>query len=139
MPLFLTTKETAMNTQQYLEKVRTTTGFTDYRIAKDFGMQQTHVSKYNRGKLTLSESHAFIFSEVLNIPADKIIADTKLENATIKNNDEKIAFWQHQVNRLKNGVAGAFVFGVVALSPINEVYADEAQPVTQSSSYFILC
>lgn len=56
----------------------------------------------------------------------------------MKNNDEKIAFWTHQVNRLKNGLVGAFVFGVVALSPTNEVYADEEQPVTQSSSYFML-
>ena len=128
-----------MNTQQYLKQVRSTTGFTDYRIAKDFGMQQTDISKYNRGKLTLSESHAFIFSEVLNIPVGKIIADTKLENATIKNNDKKIAFWTRQVNRLKNGVAGALVFGFLALSPVDELHAqEESDNHNKNDAYFIL-
>jgi hypothetical protein len=124
---------------KHLDKVRETTGYTDYRIGKDFGIQQTELSRYKLGKQTLTESNAFIFGEILNENPARIIADTKLENAIKKGNDKKISFWTHQVNRLKNGVAGAFVFGVVALSPTNEVYADEAQPVTQSSSYFILC
>lgn len=127
-----------MNTQQYLEKVRTTTGFTDYRIGKNFKIPQPIISRYKNKTQTLSEKDAFVFAEVLGIEPSKIIADTKLENATMKNNDEKIAFWTHQVNRLKNGLAGAFVFSVVALFPTNEVYANETQPVTQSSSYFML-
>lgn len=120
-----------MNTQQYLEKVRDTTGFTDYRIGKDFKIPQPIISRYKNKTQTLSEKDAFVFAEVLGIEPSKIIADTKLENATIKNNAKKIAFWTHQVNRLKNGVAGAFVFGFLALSPIDDVHANKDQTVTQ--------
>lgn len=84
-----------MNTQQYLDKVRKTTGYTDYRIGKEFGIQQTNISKYNLGKQTLSETHAFQFSGILNENPARIIADTKLENAINKGNDKKIAFWTH--------------------------------------------
>ncbi len=91
-----------MNTPEYLDKVRAVTGFTNYKIAQEFAISQSEISKYKLGKVSLSEAHAFQFSEILGIPADKIIADTKLENALKKSDTKKIEFWTHQVERLTN-------------------------------------
>jgi transcriptional regulator with XRE-family HTH domain len=126
-----------MNTQQYLDKVRKATGFTYYRIAKNFGIPNQLISRYKNEKQTLSEKDAFVFAEVLGIEPSKIIADTKLENATIKNNTKKIAFWTHQVNRLKKGVASVFVFSFLALSPVDDVHAN-ANDSTRNANFSII-
>ena len=116
-----------MNTQQYLDQVRATTGFTDYRIAKELNVQPSLISRYNLGKLSLSETHAFQFSEVLKMPVGKIIADTKLENAQKKSDKKKIKFWQLQVNRLSNPDLEQKNAEEVQKVSINNLYAEFQQ------------
>jgi integrase len=123
-----------MNTQQYLDQVRATTGFTDYRIAKELNVQPSLISRYNLGKLSLSETHAFQFSEVLKMPVGKIIADTKLENAQKKSDKKKIKFWQFQVNRLSNPDLEQKNAEEVQKVSINNLYAEFQQKLNNLQS-----
>ena len=127
--MFETAKEITMKTQEYLAEVRRKTGYTNYKIGKDFGIPQPVISRYNTGKETLSETNAFQFSEVLQMPVGKIIADTKLENAINKKNVKKISFWKHQAERFKNNTTG-----MMTALPLGTW-----ETVTDLSSYFILC
>ena len=41
-------------TTEYLAMVRDRTGFSDYKIAKNYGINQSNLSKYSSGKAALS-------------------------------------------------------------------------------------
>ena len=47
--------------------VRNKTGYSDYKIAKEYDINQSNLSKYNSGKAALSETHAWLFANILNI------------------------------------------------------------------------
>ena len=110
-----------MNTKEYLETFRKITGYNDYRIAKEFNINQSNLSKYSRGVASLSEAHAFLFANILNINPAQIIADTKLEHAQRIKSKEKILFWQSQVDKYTKALYGQIN---IAVGQINPVLAD---------------
>ena len=72
-----------MKTAEYLVMVREKTGLSDYRIAKEYDINQSNLSKYSSGKAALSESHAWLFANILDINPAEVVAHTKFEQALI--------------------------------------------------------
>ena len=72
-----------IKTTEYLSMVREKTGFSDYKIAKEYDINQSNLSKYSSGKAALSETHAWLFANVLDIDPAEVVANTKLEHASI--------------------------------------------------------
>ena len=91
-----------MNTKttEYLAMVRNKTGFSDYKIAKEYDINQSNLSKYSSGKAALSETHAWLFANILNIDPAEVVANTKLEHALSTKNNSKAKFWQEQLNKI---------------------------------------
>ncbi len=110
-----------MNTQEYLALLRKKTGYNDYKIAQEFDINQSNLSKYSRGVATLSETHAFLFAQILELDPAQIIADTKLEHAISKQNTTKIKFWQNYVNLYAKPIKKT---PKIAIAQINPTLAD---------------
>jgi NAD+ synthase (glutamine-hydrolysing) len=89
-------------TKEYLAKVRYKTGFSDYRISQEYKINQSNLSKYSSGKSALSETHAWLFADILGINPAEVVANTKLEHAILNNNKSKSIFWQEQLEKLSN-------------------------------------
>lgn len=87
-------------TKDYLAKVRKKTGFSDYKISQTYDINQSNLSKYSSGKATLSEMHAWLFADILNLNPAQVVASTKLEQAKMNNNKEKSKFWQEQLEKI---------------------------------------
>ena len=112
-----------MQTHDYLALMRKVLDVTDYRISKDYNINQSLVSRYKLGRDTLSERHAFIFGRELGIDPQIIIAETKLENAKKKDRQDDVDFWQEQLDHY----AG------------KSYDLPNGQKVTQVDGQFILC
>ena len=87
-------------TTEYLAMVREKTGFSDYKIAKNYGINQSNLSKYSSGKAALSETHAWLFANILDIDPAEVVAHTKYEHAINTDKKEKAIFWQEQLNKI---------------------------------------
>jgi len=87
-------------TIEYLAMVRDKTGFSDYKIAKNYGINQSNLSKYSSGKAALSETHAWLFANILDIDPAEVVAYTKYEHAVNTGKKEKAIFWQEQLNKI---------------------------------------
>ena len=87
-------------TIEYLAMVRDKTGFSDYKIAKNYGINQSNLSKYSSGKAALSETHAWLFANILDIDPAEVVAHTKYEHAVNTGKKEKAIFWQEQLNKI---------------------------------------
>ena len=87
-------------TSEYLDMVRLKTGLSDYKIAKKYDINQSNLSKYSSGKAALSETHAWLFANILDVDPAEIVANTKLEHAIKTNNKTKAKFWQEQLNKI---------------------------------------
>ena len=87
-------------TTEYLAMVRNKTGFSDYKIAKEYEINQSNLSKYSSGKAALSETHAWLFANILNIDPAEVVANTKLEHAISSGNNSKAKFWQEQLDKI---------------------------------------
>ena len=87
-------------TTEYLVMVRKKTGFSDYKIAKNYGINQSNLSKYSSGKAALSETHAWLFANILDIDPAEVVAHTKYEHAINTDNKLKAIFWQEQLNKI---------------------------------------
>ena len=87
-------------TTEYLAMVRNKTGFSDYKIAKMYEINQSNLSKYSSGKAALSETHAWLFANILNIDPAEVVANTKLEHAISSGNNSKAKFWQEQLDNI---------------------------------------
>ena len=92
----------ANKTKDYLAKVRKKTGLSDYAISQKYDINQSNLSKYKSGKAALSETHAWLFAEILNINPAEVAAYTKLEQAKMKSDKSKAEFWQKQLKNLSN-------------------------------------
>ncbi|SMN14951.1 NAD synthetase / Glutamine amidotransferase chain of NAD synthetase [uncultured Candidatus Thioglobus sp.] len=90
----------ANKTKDYLAKVRRKTGFSDYKISQEYGINQSNLSKYKSGKSALSETHAWLFADILKLNPAEVVAYTKLESAKIKGDKSKAIFWQKQLDNL---------------------------------------
>ena len=90
-----------MTTKEYMLQVRDLTGFSDYKIAKDYDINQSNLSKYSSGKVAFSETHAFIFAEILGIDPTKVMIESKIENAKNKKNIEKLKFWEERLENIE--------------------------------------
>ena len=91
-----------IKTKDYIALVRKITNLSDYKISKKYSINQSNLSKYNAGKTALSETHAWLFANILQLDPAKIVADTKLEQAKMNNNKDKIIFWKKQIERLNS-------------------------------------
>jgi len=87
-------------TTEYLAMVREKTGFSDYKIAKNYGINQSNLSKYSSGKSALSETHAWLFANILDIDPAEVVAHTKYEHAVNTGKKDKSIFWQEQLNKI---------------------------------------
>ena len=87
-------------TSEYLDMVRLKTGLSDYKIAKKYDINQSNLSKYSSGKAALSETHAWLFANILDLDPAEIVANTKLEHALNSDNKTKAKFWQEQLNKI---------------------------------------
>lgn len=92
----------ANKTKDYLAKVRKKTGLSDYAIAQKYDINQSNLSKYKSGKAALSETHAWLFAEILNMNPAEVAAYTKFEQAKMKGDKSKAEFWQKQLKNLSN-------------------------------------
>ncbi len=89
-----------IKTTEYLAMVREKTGFSDYKIAKNYGINQSNLSKYSSGKAALSETHAWLFANILEIDPSEVVAYTKYEHAINTGNKVKAIFWQEQLKNI---------------------------------------
>ena len=89
-----------IKTTEYLAMVRDKTGFSDYKISKEYEINQSNLSKYSSGKAALSETHAWLFANILDIDPSEIVANTKLEHAISTGNNLKAKFWQEQLDKI---------------------------------------
>ena len=80
--------------------MREKTGFSDYKIAKEYDINQSNLSKYSSGKAALSETHAWLFANILELDPSEVVANTKYEHAINTGNNLKAAFWQEQLNKI---------------------------------------
>ena len=80
--------------------VRDKTGYSDYKIAKEYDINQSNLSKYSSGKAALSETHAWLIANILDIDPSEVVANTKLEHAINTGNNSKAKFWQEQLNKI---------------------------------------
>ncbi len=87
-------------TKDYLKEIRDKTGFSDYKIAKEFNINQSNLSKYSSGKAAFSEIHAWLFADVLEINPAEVVANTKLEQAQLKGSKDKAEFWLNQLKKI---------------------------------------
>ncbi|MDC1065004.1 NAD+ synthase [Candidatus Pseudothioglobus singularis] len=89
-----------IKTTEYLAMVRDKTGYSDYKIAKEYDINQSNLSKYSSGKAALSETHAWLIANILDIDPAEVVANTKLEHAINTGNNSKAKFWQEQLNKI---------------------------------------
>jgi NAD+ synthase (glutamine-hydrolysing) len=87
-------------TTEYLAQVRDKTGFSDYKISKEYDINQSNLSKYSSGKAALSETHAWLFANILELDPSEVVANTKYEHAINTGNNSKAIFWQEQLNKI---------------------------------------
>ncbi len=121
-----------IKTKDYLAKVRHKTGFTDYKIAKEYDINQSNLSKYKSGKLALSETHAWLFAGILGINPAEVVANTKLEQAKISNNEMKVKFWQEQLENLKDG-SESLKIEIAQINPIVGDLSNNAEQIIDLS------
>ncbi len=107
----------ANKTKDYLAKVRRKTGLTDYKISQEYDINQSNLSKYKSGKSALSETHAWLFADILNINPAEVVAYTKLESAKIKGDKSKAKFWQEQLENLSQS-SESIKIDIAQINPI---------------------
>jgi len=118
----------ANKTKDYLTKVRKKTGFSDYKISQEYGINQSNLSKYKSGKSALSETHAWLFADILNINPAEVVANTKLEHAKMKGEKLKAIFWQEQIENLSN-VSESIKIDISQINPIVGDLNNNAQQI----------
>lgn len=87
-------------TSKYVDMVRSKTGLSDYKISRKYGINQSNLSKYALGKSSLSETHAWLFANILDLNPAEIVANTKLEHALNTGDKNKILFWEDQLTKI---------------------------------------
>ncbi len=104
-------------TKEYLAKVRKKTSFSDYKISQEYSINQSNLSKYKSGKAALSETHAWLFANILGINPAEVVAHTKLEHAKITGSKSKAVFWQKQLEKLANN-SKSIKIDIAQINPI---------------------
>jgi len=122
----------ANKTKDYLAKVRKKTGFSDYKIAQEYDINQSNLSKYKSGKAALSEMHAWLFADILGMNPAEVVANTKLEHAKLTNNKSKVKFWQEQIEKLSNG-SESIKINIAQINPIVGDLNNNAQTIIDLS------
>jgi len=107
----------ANKTKDYLAKVRKKTGFSDYKISQKYEINQSNLSKYKSGRAALSETHAWLFADILNINPAEVVANTKLEHAKMKGDKSKVIFWQERLKNLSN-ISESIKIDIAQINPI---------------------
>ncbi|WP_428095620.1 NAD+ synthase [Candidatus Thioglobus sp.] len=115
-------------TKDYLAKVRKKTGFSDYKISQKYGINQSNLSKYKSGKSALSETHAWLFADILNLNPAQVVADTKLESAKIKGDKVKAIFWQQRLENLSND-SESIKIDIAQINPVVGDLSNNAQQI----------
>jgi NAD+ synthase (glutamine-hydrolysing) len=119
-------------TKDYLAKVRKKTGFSDYKIAQKYDINQSNLSKYRSGKATLSEAHAWLFADILNKNPAEVVAYTKLEHAKMKGDKDKLIFWQERLKSLEN-IPKSIKIDIAQINPVVGDLDNNAQKIIELS------
>jgi NAD+ synthase (glutamine-hydrolysing) len=119
-------------TKDYLAKVRKKTGFSDYKIAQKYDINQSNLSKYRSGKATLSEAHAWLFADILNKNPAEVVAHTKLEHAKMKGDKGKLIFWQERLKSLEN-IPKSIKIDIAQINPVVGDLDNNAQKIIELS------
>lgn len=122
----------ANKTKDYLAKVRKKTGFSDYRISQKYEINQSNLSKYSSGKAALSEMHAWLFADILNLNPAEVVANTKLEQAKMNGNKERSKFWQKQLEKLSS-TQDPLKINIAQINPIVGDLNNNAQQIIDLS------
>ena len=121
-----------VKTAEYLAQVREKTGLSDYKISQTYNINQSNLSKYNSGKAALSETHAWLFADILGINPAQVVANTKLEHATLSGNQSKSKFWQEQLEKLSNDTEAAKI-KIAQINPVVGDISNNAQKIIDIS------
>ncbi|SMN11426.1 NAD synthetase / Glutamine amidotransferase chain of NAD synthetase [uncultured Candidatus Thioglobus sp.] len=121
-----------IRTKDYLAKIRIKTGLSDYKIAQEYDINQSNLSKYKSGKLALSETHAWLFADILGINPAEVVANTKLEQAKLSNNKSKVIFWKEQLENLSSGFQ-ALKIEIAQINPVVGDLSGNAQQIIDLS------
>jgi NAD+ synthase (glutamine-hydrolysing) len=119
-------------TKDYLAKVRKKTGFSDYKISQKYEINQSNLSKYKSGKSALSETHAWLFADILNIDPAEVVANTKLEHAKMKGDKSKVIFWQERLKNLST-ISESIKIDIAQINPIVGDLNNNAQQIIDLS------
>ena len=119
-------------TSKYIEMVRSKTGLSDYKISKQYGINQSNLSKYALGKSSLSETHAWLFANILDLNPAEIVANTKLEHALSTGDKLKVKFWENQLNKI-SGMAMPIKIEIAQFCPIMGDIEKNAEKIIQLS------
>jgi len=122
----------ANKTKDYLAKVRKKTGFSDYKISQKYEINQSNLSKYKSGRAALSETHAWLFADILNINPAEVVANTKLEHAKMKGDKSKVIFWQERLKNLSN-ISESIKIDIAQINPIVGDLNNNAQQIIDLS------
>jgi len=122
----------SIKTKDYLAQIRDKTGLSDYKISQTYGINQSNLSKYSSGKAALSETHAWLFADILRINPAEVVANTKLEQANLNNNKTKSKFWQEQLEKLSNE-SGEAKIEIAQINPIVGDINNNAQKIIDLS------
>jgi NAD+ synthase (glutamine-hydrolysing) len=104
-------------TIEYLARVRKKTGLSDYKISKKYDINQSNLSKYSSGKSALSETHAWLFADILGINPAEVVAQTKLEHAKLSQNKIKADFWRDRLKSL-TGKPDTIRIDIAQINPV---------------------
>ncbi|WXT99813.1 MAG: Glutamine-dependent NAD(+) synthetase [Catillopecten margaritatus gill symbiont] len=122
----------ATKTKEYLAEVRKKTGFSDYKIAQEYDINQSNLSKYKSGKSALSETHAWLFASILGLSPTEVVVNTKIEQAKISKNKAKLIFWQEQLEKLSDD-SESLKIGIAQINPVVGDISNNAKQIIDLS------
>lgn len=104
-----------MKTTEYLDQVKARYSIpSDYALSKRLQVPTQTVSNWRTGARQPDNLACFRLAELLQLPADRVIADIELERAERTGQADQAAAWRQWLERL-GGVA-ASLLGAVILS-----------------------
>lgn len=118
-----------MKTLEYLEALKKTKGWSDYRIEKEFDLSEGAVAHWRKGRSVMNDTVCAKLQDALDIHDDRIIYAAN-EERSVKESDR--AFWRSRLDSIAASVAAllcsitlAGVTTIVTSSPAEAATAQE--------------
>jgi transcriptional regulator with XRE-family HTH domain len=123
-----------MKTAEYLAAVKAKRNITsDYKLAKALGLQQSLVTKYQKGTTVPGPLVAFKIAEILGDQPAAVIADFELERAEKTEKADDAEEWRGFVKKL--GGAAASILLVMGLGGFSNADARLVNQANNQSIY----